>query len=710
MEKAKKLNYQPLTTPKSVRLLRLYRSSKERYGFRITIQTVELSDVPAFYALSYTWGPAQLKDDEEGSEPTEDDDAHTFEIRVNEIDPANNNSVPSDSSRPGRFVTVKENLFYFLQFMMGCEDLRDKHFWIDAISIDQNQTSERSHQVGLMGEIFKAAERVVVWLGKMEPPPNVDWVLSQFVPRLSDLYKEKGDAFLRSKDIGCTDPELNKLLGEKDCETWRRSLIPVLKYIGQQSWFDRGWVFQEVLLKRSADVLVYAGSETLSWSGLNLLARIFRRTGWANDLDSYTSWPSSDPDVKGSELFEVINIIRCFNRAKGSTTARSQVDKAQRFIRFGFTNPEEFWYSCLFLTLEVLTDKKFSEDHDHIYGCLGMLTEALPDGMENPIIPDYNISVEELFIQVAAMIIQNIPLLHCLSTIQLSKGATKSKLPSWVRDWRVEKTNCRPLVCRKSRFTALEIKYGLGGWDFDASLTNKSLGPPPVITDTVLQLHGARFDSIETCFNLDFPRGSTVARLLEFCLEPREVYEQTDEPYMQAVYRTLVADCLSSSSLKNQINEIARAWLTRYISEETSFSGDDELVTEVKRLLAPITEDSAPHKWLPTNDEVNQRVKTNLSTSARYKTDVYDKEYRAVTLRRWLFKTRKGYIGLGPQLLKPGDEIFMIQRSKVPFILRKTSKEGGAHRLVGETYVHGFMHGEMMTPELVETIGPVKIV
>ena len=47
------------------------------------------------------------------------------------------------------------------------EDLttQSKAFWIDAICIDQQNDEERSQQVQKMASIYRAANRVVIWLG-----------------------------------------------------------------------------------------------------------------------------------------------------------------------------------------------------------------------------------------------------------------------------------------------------------------------------------------------------------------------------------------------------------------------------------------------------------------------------------------------------------------------------------------------------------------
>lgn len=40
-----------------------------------------------------------------------------------------------------------------------------RHLWVDALCINQSSTSDKNHQVPLMGDIFESAERVIIWLG-----------------------------------------------------------------------------------------------------------------------------------------------------------------------------------------------------------------------------------------------------------------------------------------------------------------------------------------------------------------------------------------------------------------------------------------------------------------------------------------------------------------------------------------------------------------
>ena len=70
---------------------------------------------------------------------------------------------------------------------------------------------------------------------------------------------------------------------------------------------------------------------------------------------------------------------------------------------------------------------------------------------------------------------------------------------------------------------------------------------------------------------------------------------------------------------------------------------------------------------------------------------------------RAFFRTREGYIGLGPDYLEIGDIICVLFGGRVPYILRP---EKDYFLLVAECYVQGVMGGEAverMKGEPVET-------
>jgi hypothetical protein len=61
---------------------------------------------------------------------------------------------------------------------------------------------------------------------------------------------------------------------------------------------------------------------------------------------------------------------------------------------------------------------------------------------------------------------------------------------------------------------------------------------------------------------------------------------------------------------------------------------------------------------------------------------------------RCMLVTKSGELGLGPISAQSGDVVAFIRNTKVPFILRKA--QAGRYTVVGEAYIHGFMHGEVL--------------
>lgn len=45
----------------------------------------------------------------------------------------------------------------------------ERIIWIDAVCIDQDDDTEKTHQIGLMSKIYGQANRVIIWLGEALP-------------------------------------------------------------------------------------------------------------------------------------------------------------------------------------------------------------------------------------------------------------------------------------------------------------------------------------------------------------------------------------------------------------------------------------------------------------------------------------------------------------------------------------------------------------
>jgi hypothetical protein len=73
----------------------------------------------------------------------------------------------------------------------------------------------------------------------------------------------------------------------------------------------------------------------------------------------------------------------------------------------------------------------------------------------------------------------------------------------------------------------------------------------------------------------------------------------------------------------------------------------------------------------------------------------FENDYTWTAKFRRVFTTEKGFYGIGPQLMQPGDVVAVPVGFKIPYILRPV--EGTTtYRLVGAAYVQGVMRGEVL--------------
>lgn len=129
--------HKPLTSPDSIRVLDLLPSRDAESIVEVRLREVSLSRRrPGYEALSYVWGAS-----------------------------AGDRPIVCDGQR--LFVTL--NCYNALVHLR--QSFRRRTLWIDAICIDQkgDNAKERNHQVQRMGQIYRDASCVIVWLGLAGP-------------------------------------------------------------------------------------------------------------------------------------------------------------------------------------------------------------------------------------------------------------------------------------------------------------------------------------------------------------------------------------------------------------------------------------------------------------------------------------------------------------------------------------------------------------
>ena len=84
---------------------------------------------------------------------------------------------------------ITDNLYKALRRLR--RPLASRTLWVDALCINQNDIDERGWQVSIMGQIYKSALNVLVWLGEYKNASRLDpWRMR--LPHKSNDYERTG--------------------------------------------------------------------------------------------------------------------------------------------------------------------------------------------------------------------------------------------------------------------------------------------------------------------------------------------------------------------------------------------------------------------------------------------------------------------------------------------------------------------------------------
>ncbi|KAM7205995.1 Heterokaryon incompatibility protein (HET) domain containing protein [Rhypophila sp. PSN 637] len=197
--------YAPLGSRSSIRVLQLQGSDDPDAEPCCTLEEQDLACGQAYEAISYAW---------EGQTPSQ---------RI---------------SCDGLNMLVTENCAAILCHFRPKSADETRRLWIDAICINQRSVHEKNHQLALMGNVYRNAKCVLVWLAPAEA------VYDTLVNSITDV---------RFTDVAGHSAGHHGFL-------YLKSMIP---------WFTRLWTVQEVAMAREA--LFVLGEHTLSFNAVGSL-------------------------------------------------------------------------------------------------------------------------------------------------------------------------------------------------------------------------------------------------------------------------------------------------------------------------------------------------------------------------------------------------------------------------------------------------------
>ena len=550
--------YNKRLLPGEIRLLTLYPSILPSRT-RCSLASVPLDDnTPAYEALSYCWGS----------------------LTNDEIITLNQEAFPITKCLGGALLALR---------------LRNKAriLWVDALCINQHDVTERSQQVQVMGDIYKAAERVVVWLRKSG---NGSRIAMQSIAKLPPNP-------LADVALGiCRDERLGQ---------------PVLNLL-RRPWWSRAWIVQEVALAKN--VVLVCGGDVLDWAKL------------AAFVEAVFLHP--DVDVHVSQAF-YRPLMLCQYR--------------------------EFSHRPILTTLRSLQRQQATDPRDKIYGFLGIVSEA----ERRLIVPDYHLSVKEVYVNATHSIIRATSSLSILSSVDVNNPS--EDFPSWLYDLRQSDPTHLPMADSVIKHyhasgNSTPIVGALEGVDV--------LDVNGFVWDEITELGILCNENDHTVTN---PYGTLITQWLELL--------QTTQP-MENEY----------VGGKTQDNAF---WRTMMIDRaQAPNSSDFRRATPEDVTIFRVT-CSHMIRVQPTPAFMKDFlfVKYRLQENPDFYSNLFAKQLSR--LHSWrLFRTRKGFIGLCCNAAQIGDKVCVLLGGEVPFVLRQ---ELDCHRFLGECYVHGIMDGEAMS-------------
>jgi hypothetical protein len=552
----------------------------------------------------------------------------------------------------------------------------DRHHVL--VCINQGDIDEKSQQVALMGDIYRQCSQVRIWLGCVQRECGLEQGLRQF-----DSMSENSSAPMNPFELirrlaedqhirnwSCFEKDANGKITFIETAAFKDLWSGFLR-IAESVWWTRMWTVQEVILPK-AGILTY-DTWSISLDALTKCGAIYSDHVRDCCAVAYLLLPQ---DIE-SALDRFCSIFQTIDRDRNALEDDEYFDIPEQHLSYG--------------------ERACQDPRDKVYGLLALIGNI--SDVDYWLTPDYSKSENKVFYDATvAMLNRDWRSLKCLIGAQY--GMKANKWASWVRDFGMPMTHLDTGTGSQRLITYDLFDASRGGkarvefyhtWRYyaDGMSYQKGLRVSGRCVGNVGKVHAVA-------------QGGTTS-------EQRNQFKETLKFWIKASQ----VDFGIAHNGQQHSDATRRLWRT--LLGGVSSTGKDN-----KDFADPRIFDDSAMSWI-------EPFLSSLQTRAP---DEMPALYRALTIAlhgRCYFQTEEGAQGLGYPTTKEGDEIWVVNGSRVPFTIRREQlsveevhelrpwdaygmNEKGAfgikadfmpeqslhgyYSLVGDCYLDGYMHGE----------------
>ncbi|OAP60588.1 hypothetical protein AYL99_05590 [Fonsecaea erecta] len=586
--------------------------------------------------------------------------------------------------------------------------------WADAISIRQDDNQEKSAQVANMHEIYRHANQVFVDLG--DPPEGLD-VAVELIRGASKSFRDANKTQMQPDKLEPGPIHSQRL--PKTEVTVDQALA--LTRFSELAWFRRLWVVQEVCLwdvHKAFPPVFLCGDHRIEWIDL---INASTRFGVA-PLQIIDDPAVVIPELRGAYIegtgwnpVAVAIFLEYYKIQSKQGPAQNLHWFLQRSWKQESTNPADKVYGLL-----GLVKGQYAVIHSRIPTAKMQQNVRKLDG-KREIRVDYDLPLPEIYEAIARLTLAEENSLNMLADAGSGKSRKQPHLPSWIPDW-----------SSYPKEPALIISFGLASTaNYRASLETKPVLPTEFASgllevdayfaDRVL-IEAARSagetDVIEVSGAIALPEHRIIGvkhyiLSLWWCFGVKFNTYPTGQRPFDVFWRTLIANrVISGKQLVVPSAAFAESFLLAYpeileveIKDEkpACICPEWAITDHQNQVTSGRSEDCKndgcrEEKITPIRDRYPRPGEFFGNEQPAYG-EHFNEALRLSTIGRKFFRTRKGYMGIGPKNLTRGDHIVILKGGSLPFVLRKANAgevDGKPiFTLLGEAYVHGLSEGEI---------------